>query len=237
MGDLFQWEFFTYFFPRVLESLPISIFITLISGFFATLLAILFAFIRIEKPPILNSLVKLFVSFFRGTSLYIQLFIFYFGLPQIFNSLGMTEIGSNPMASVLVAFTFNRTSYLTEIFRSAFLAVPKHQFEAAYTLGFNKYQTYLKFVIPQATRIALPNYGNSIISLAQDTSLAFTVGIIDMMGKVQILRSRTGRGFEGYISVAIIYILLSIIIEVSIKIYESKILNKLERKGSNDVQF
>lgn len=210
MGGLFQWETFVFYLPRVLESLGVSVFISIVAAIFSTILALFGAFIRIERISFLNQIVIVFVSFFRGTSLYIQLFLFYFGIPKLFSSFGLSQFASNPMIAVLLAFTFNRASFLIEVFRASFYAVPSSQYEAALSLGFSKYVMYKRLIIPQAFRIALPSYINSLVNLIQDTSLAFTVGIIDMMGKVKILQSRTGRAFEGYIIVALVYIMISI---------------------------
>ena len=104
-------------------------------------------------------------------------------------------------------------AFLSEIIRAALESVPATQREAALTSGYTKRQMYFKIIFPQAVIIAMPSFATMVISLLQDTSLAFTIGVIDVVGKAKALGTATFHTVEAYISAMIIFIILSFILE------------------------
>lgn len=124
---------------------------------------------------------------------------------------------------VFFAFILNVSAYLSETFRGAILAVDKGQIEAALSIGMNRWQATKRIVLPQAIVIALPNFGNSFISLIKDSSLAFVVSVVELMGKAKIVGAAGLNFFEVYIVVALIYWIICIIIERIMVYIERKI--------------
>lgn len=220
--DLFIWDYFVYFFPRVLSALPTTLAIVIVATIIGTVLGIITAILRVEKIPIIHQILGVIVSFLRGTPIYVQLFLVYFGVPIFLRSLGYFGISIDRMLSVYIAYGLNAGAFLSETFRSAIISVPQSQIEAAYSIGLTKFQVYRRVVLPQAARIAIPGYGNTIVALLQNTSIAFTIGIIEMLGQVRALQTTTFRSLEGYVSAAIIFVILSIAIDYVFKKLETR---------------
>lgn len=166
--------------------------IVLIATLIGTTLGLITALIRVERVPILSPIFAVIVSFLRGTPIYVQLFIVYFELVRI------AGLQVDRMAAVYAAYGLNVGAFFSEIFRSSILSVPRAQIEAAYSVGLNKWQSYRRIILPQAVRIAIPSYGTTIIGLLQDTSIAFTLGVVDVMGKIKAVSAVVHRSLEGY---------------------------------------
>uniref|UniRef100_UPI00403FA3B7 amino acid ABC transporter permease n=1 Tax=Candidatus Enterococcus willemsii TaxID=1857215 RepID=UPI00403FA3B7 len=209
MSDFFNWEYVVSFFPKIVSALPITLLIVLVASFIGMLLGLGIAFIRMEKIPILSQISRVFVSFIRGTPILVQLFLVFYGLPLLFPSFGELQ----KIEYVYITYGLNTAAFFSEIFRSAILSVPASQKEAAASIGLSKTQTYWRIILPQAVRIALPATGTMIVNLLQDTSLAFSLGVIDVIGKVRALAALTYHSLEGYFIAALIFIFLSIVFE------------------------
>ena len=205
-------------FTKVLDKLPLTLFMMGASLFFALILGVLIAIIRIQKQPILYQMATFYLSFTRCTPLLVQLFLVYFGLPQLLLVFNIDINSWDRLIFVIITFSFHTAAYLSEVVRSAYLAVGEAQLEAAYSVGMSYPQALRRIILPQAFVIALPNLGNNIIELLKDTSLAFTIGIIDIMGQVRIiLGNNHGMGmFEIYIVISLVYWGACIVIEAII---------------------
>ena len=164
-------------------------------------IGIVAAFILHFKIPVLSQIVKVYVELFRNTPLLVQLFIIFFGLPSI-------GIILDAFPSAVIAFALNLGAYNAEIFRSAILAVPEGQTEAAYMVGLNYPQTMIRVVMPQAFRIAFPPLFNSLIGLTKDTSLASNITVIELFTTAQQIAARTYEPFALYCEAAVIYLLI-----------------------------
>lgn len=170
-----------------------------------------------------------YVSFVRGTPVLVQLYIAYFGLPLFLRYLnGRFGWGINVndipgFVFSIVALGLNQSAYLSETFRAAFNSVDTGQIEAAKSLGMTSSQAFRRIIFPEAFEVAFPGLGNSIISLVKGTSLAFTTSVVEMTAQARIIGGRTYRYFEAYIALAIIYWLITIILEVVFNLIEKKI--------------
>ncbi|MGP7817225.1 amino acid ABC transporter permease [Niallia sp. 01092] len=222
MGEFFKWEYVFSLFPKVLSALPTTLLIVLFATIIGSVLGILIAYIRIENIPILKQICILYVSFIRGTPILVQMFIVFYGLPNLLALIGIDLSQWNKIYFIYITYGLNTAAFFSEIFRSSLLSVPVSQYEAAASIGLTKRQTYQRILIPQARAFAIPNLGASIINLLQDTSLAFSIGILDVMGKVQALGALYYRVIEGYFIAAIIFIVLSILLEKVFNILEIK---------------
>lgn len=209
MSEFFKWEYVVSFFPKILSALPVTLAIVAVATIIGIVLGLGIALVRIDKLPILTQISQVFVSFVRGTPVLVQLFLVYYGLPIIFPALANVE----KIDYVYITYGLSTAAFFSEIFRSAIVSVPADQKEAAASVGLNKVQTYWRIILPQAVRIALPATGTMIVSLLQDTSLAFSLGVIDVIGKVRALAALTYRSLEGYFIAAIIFVVLSFILE------------------------
>lgn len=217
----------TDLFVRVIDKLPLTLFMTVISLFFALILGLIVSIIRIQKIPVLYGIATFYLSFTRSTPLLVQLFLVYFGLPQLLLLFNIDINSWDRLVFVIIALSFHTAAYLSEVIRSAYLAVGQDQLEAAYSVGMSYPQALRRIILPQAFVISLPNLGNNIIELLKDTSLAFTIGIIDIMGQVRIiLGNNYGIGmFEIYVVISLVYWGTCIAIEMVVG-YAEKVFKK-----------
>ena len=161
-----------------------------------------FAMMRLSPLAAVRLAASAYVSAFRGTPLLVQLFLIYYGLPQL-------GVQIEPMPSAIIGFTLNVGAYTSEILRGAIAGVDRGQWEAASALGMSRVQTLTRVILPQAARTALPPLGNSFIGLVKDTSLAATIQVPELFRQAQMITARTFEIFAMYLSTAAIYWLLS----------------------------
>ena len=148
----------------------------------------------------------------RCTPSIVLLFIVFYGLPKWMEFAFAIYIDDLSRAVfVIITFTMLFGAYVSEVFRSAYLAVPKGQYEAAVTIGLSPLSAFIHVMLPQAAVIALPNFGNSVINLLKESALAYTIGLIDLLGRTNY----GGYGIELYTASMILYWALSIVIERS----------------------
>jgi L-cystine transport system permease protein len=141
------------------------------------------------------------------------MFVIYFGLPSLLSLFGVNVLGWDKIIYLYITFGLNTGAFLAEAFRSAINAVPKLQKDAAESIGLNRIQAYFRIIIPQAVIIAIPIVGTTIVSLLQESALAFTFGVLDVIGKVQQVSRWYTHQLEGYVVAAVIFIVLAIILE------------------------
>ncbi len=187
--------------PTLLGYLPVTLAMAAGAMALALVLAVLLALIRVGKVPALNAVARLFISFFRGTPLLVQLFLFYYGLPQVVPAL--TAI--NGVTAAVMGLTLHFSAYMAESIRAAILGVDRSQWEASRAVGMTEGQTMRRTVLPQAARIAAPTLVNYFIDVIKSTSLAFTLGVTELMGAAQKEAAGSFRYFEAFLLVALIY--------------------------------
>ncbi len=187
--------------PVILGYVPLTLFMAVAGMVFALILASLLAVERVAKVPVLDWFVIIFISFFRGTPLLVQLFLFYFGLPQVLSFLA--EI--NGVTAAIMGLTLHFSAYMAESIRAAIMGVDRSQWEAAQSIGMTQSQMMGRIILPQAARIAAPTLVNYFIDMIKGTSLAFTLGVTEMMGAAQKEAAGSFLYFEAYLVVAMIY--------------------------------
>jgi L-cystine transport system permease protein len=213
MPDFFRWENALYFLPKVLSALPVTLGIVLAATASGLVLGLAAALLQVERVPVARRLCRLYVSFIRGTPIIIQMFIVYYVLPLLLLRAGIDITRAGKIWFVYITYGINSGAYFSEIFRSAILAVPKSQWDAAAAFGLTKAQTYRRLILPQSVVIAIPSFGTMMTGLLQDSSLAFTLGILDVIGRVRALGALTSRILEGYVVAAAVFVLLSLGLE------------------------
>ncbi|KAA0014141.1 amino acid ABC transporter permease [Billgrantia pellis] len=187
--------------PVLLRYLPLTLQMAAAGMVLALFLSCGLAVIRVLKIPGLNAATMLFISFFRGTPLLVQLFLFYYGLPQLLAFL--THI--NGITATIMGLTLHFSAYMAESIRAAIVGVDRSQTEAALSIGMTNGQLMRRIVLPQATRVAVPTLMNYFIDMIKATSLAFTLGVTELMGATQKEAAGSFLYFEAFITVAIMY--------------------------------
>ncbi len=187
--------------PVLLRYLPLTLQMAIIAMFFALILACLLAVIRVSKVPVLNGCSLLFISFFRGTPLLVQLFLFYYGLPQLVEAL----VAINGVTAAVLGLTLHFSAYMAESIRAAIVGIDRSQTEAALSIGMTQSQLMRRIILPQATRVATPTLMNYFIDMIKATSLAFTLGVTELMGATQKEAAGSFLYLEAFLLVALIY--------------------------------
>lgn len=225
MGDYFSIERFWSSIPKILPQLSVTFAIVIVSMVIGTLLALIVAALEIKKIPVLQQILKVYVSYMRGTPLLVQMMVVYYGLPLIMQTIFGIDVNSwSPIIFVDIAFILNEGAFLGEIFRGAILSIPIEQTEAAYSIGMTGMQTFARIILPQIIRIIIPAYGVDLIGVFHNTSLVFTIGgILDIMGKAKILGTATGHTLEGYVVVALVYVVISLILKIFFYLIDKKL--------------
>lgn len=197
----FDMQYTMDLFPLLLKYLNVTITMAVISMLIALVLSLVIALIRTYKIRVLYSLSSVYISFFRGTPLLVQLFLLYYGVPQIFPIFK----SMNAYTAAVIGLSLNASAYMAEIIRGSILSVDKGQMEAALSVGMTSLQGMKNIVLPQAARTAIPSLANSFIDLLKGSSLAFTLGVAEIMAKAQMEAAGSYKFFEAYLAVAIIY--------------------------------
>ncbi len=188
--------------PFLLKGAWITVILSVVSLFVGAAIAIVFALGRFLKIPVLRQIGDAYVSVFRGTPLLVQLYVIYYGLPQLGISFG-------PILSGALGLSLNTGAYLAESLRSALESVPKGQFEAGYSFGYNRYQIMRYIILPQSFRTALPTIGNTFINLVKDTSLVSVITVVELLQASTLIIARTFQPLPLYVEAAIIYWLIN----------------------------
>lgn len=200
--------------PKVLEYLPTTLLLVVISIAIGTVLGLLLAFIRIRRVPVADQIATVFISFVRGTPEIVLLFIVFYGLPLLVaDAFGIDINGVDPFVFAVIALGINQAAFLAELFRGALESVPSGQYEAAYAAGLTGVQTFFRIIIPQAIRAVLPSFSLMFVGLFQTTVLASAIGVMDVMGRADALGTATSHALEPLTAAAIIFIVISTLME------------------------
>lgn len=205
--------------PQLLVYIPITLYLAIVSMIIAVIIGVVLSLVMVNKTPVAMHLSKLYISFFRGTPVLVQLLMIYFGLPQLFPWLSTISA----VNAAIIAFSLNTSAYLAEIFRAALTSVDKGQTEAAISTGLTYRQAVWGIVLPQAVRNAVPATGNMFIGLIKNSSLAFTIGVTELLAQGKLLATATLQFFEAYLAVGIIYWGMTILYSWLQKWYETRI--------------
>lgn len=203
------------FWPLLSAGLIFTVPLTLITFVLGILLGLLVALARLYGPTPLVAVVRFYVWLIRGTPLLVQLFLIFYGLPS-------AGIVLDAFTAAVIGFTLNIGAYSSEIIRATLAAIPKGQWEAAYSIGMNWPQVMWRVILPQAARIAVPPLSNTFISLVKDTSLAAAVTVPELFQAAQRLASVTYEPLILYSETALIYLMFSSVL--------STLQDRLERK-------
>lgn len=214
------------FLPDILSALPLTLWILLLTTGLGSLLGALLAWGQLYGDEVLASLSRGYVFVLRCTPSIVLLFMIFYGLPEFLEWwLGLDVNGWSRTIFVVTAMTLLFAASISEVFKSAYEAVPVGQMEAGLSIGLTELQTFWRILFPQAFRIALPNISNAILNLLKDTALAYTIGLVDVMGAGNLLIGRNlgNYSLETYTAVAVIYWGLALLLSVGSQLLEKSL--------------
>lgn len=190
--------------PLLLMGAAITVKITALSVIVGIIIGLFMGIARIVNIRIFRIIAAVYVDFFRGTPLLVQIFLVYFALPLL------TGQRSDPYVAAISACGLNSGAYVTEIFRSGIQSIDKGQMEAGRSLGMTWVQTMRYIIIPQAFKRVIPQLGNEFIALLKDSSLVSVIGFEELTRRGQLIIAKTYASVEIWTCVAIIYLIMTL---------------------------
>jgi cystine transport system permease protein len=208
--------------PLLVGGIKFTVPLAILSFLAGLALAFLAAVSRLFGPAPLVAVVRFYIWLIRGTPLLVQLFVIFYGLPSIGFVL-------DPLPAALIGFSLNVGAYNAEVIRGAIEAIPRGQWDAAYSLSMTRAQALRRTILPQAARVAVPPLANSFIALVKDTSLAAVITVPEIFQAAQRIASVTYEPLILYVEAALIYLLLCTALSAA--------QNRLERHFSQHAVF
>ena len=195
---LYLWNYL----PGFITASWLAFEISLVTIVLSWLVGLALALGQRSRFRIIRKLSALYIWFIRGTPALIQVFIVYFGLPQV-------GIKLDPFTAGILALAFGSGAYVAEIFRSGLKAIPRGQFDGAHSIGLTQRQLYQQVILPQVIRIVVPALTNEAINTLKNTSLLSTITVVELTLHTQTMIAATFRPFEFYILAAVLYLIMT----------------------------
>lgn len=204
---------------QLAEGMWVSTQIFIVTLVFSLPLGLLVAFGRMSKNPVLRAIVKFYISIMRGTPLMLQLMVVYFGPYYLFG----IRIKNNDyrLWAAFLGFVVNYAAYFAEIYRSGIQSMPAEQYEAAKLLGYSRSQTFFKIILPQVMKRILPSVTNEVITLVKDTSLAFTISVVEMFTVAKALAS-SQTSMAPFVAAGLFYYIFNLLVAMVMEQIEKK---------------
>ena len=202
--------------PDLLTYLDVTLLVALVSIALGSLLGGLLAWANLGGNALLRWAALTYVYVMRCTPSIVLLFIVFYGLPKLMEAAFRYDMNDLHRAVfAIITFTLLFGAYISEVFRAAYTAVPRGQYEAAVSAGLTPFQAFRHVLLGQAALVALPNFGNATINLLKEGSLAYTIGLIDMIGKGNLIIAQNfgAYGIEVYLAALLIYWMLVLLLE------------------------
>jgi polar amino acid transport system permease protein len=206
--------------PLLLAGAAVTIQITAISVGLGLLIGMFVGIARLSKLLPVRAAAAVYVDFIRGTPLLVQIFLIYFALPILLGAR------IDPFIAAITACSINSGAYVAEIFRAGIQSIDKGQMEAGRSLGMSWIQTMRHIILPQAFKRIIPPLGNEFIAMLKDSSLVSVIGFEELTRSGQLIIARTYGSFEIWLTVALIYLIMTLTI--------SRLVNYLERRYKTD---
>ncbi|MDT2597160.1 amino acid ABC transporter permease [Enterococcus dongliensis] len=219
--------------PQLIEYVPKTLLVIGLTVLLGTILGFLVSWGTFAPERTIRRLAESYIFILRCTPPIVLLFLVFYGLPKLlFWWLGIQSDEWSRTAFAVIALTLLFAAMISKVFISAYSAVPKGQTEASLSVGLTQSQTFRRIILPQAFRIALPNFSTALLNLMKDAALAYTIGLIDVLGGANLLISRNfgNHSLEVYSAAAIIYWVMALIIALGTQGLE--ILLIPQRKGA-----
>ena len=225
----FDWTIVTSgkYFEWLVSGLKVTLQLSLVGILFSFLIGLLIAVMRMSHIKPVRWAALAYLEFFRNTPLLVQIFFWYFGsykvLPQAVNEwLTSTNF---EFAAAVIALTIYTSAFIAEDIRSGVLSIPKEQMEAARSAGFTYLRAMQYIILPQAVRITVPPLVNQFLNLAKNSSLAMTIGVMELTYQARQVESYTFKGFEAFTAATLVYLGISVVITALMHLYDKRVLN------------
>lgn len=205
----------------ILEGAVVTAQLTLLGSALALVVAFVAGLGRLSRFAPLRWLSTVYIEFFRGTSIFVQLFWVYFVLP-------FAGITLSPLLAGVLALGLNVGAYGAEVVRGAILAVPKDQLEASVALNFTRMQRMRHVILPQAFPLMLPTFGNNAIELLKGTAVVSLISLTDMTFQAQVVRSQTGSTLFPFATILVLYFLMALTISAVVRGLERRLTRGLD---------
>ena len=190
--------------------------ISVLTLIFGTILGVVLALMRDSHIKVVSRLAQLYIWIWRGTPLMVQAFLIYFGLPN----LGITF---SAMTAGVLSMSLNTGAYIAEIVRSGIQSIHKGQLEAAMSLGFSKWESMVRIIIPQAIRNILPVIGNEFVTLIKESSQVSVIGMADLMYTAATIQGISFQPFPPLVIVAVYYFVMTFFVSSCLRVLEIRL--------------
>ncbi|MDC4186103.1 amino acid ABC transporter permease [Loigolactobacillus coryniformis] len=205
-----------------LKGVPVTLEIVLVALVISLPISFLFAIARIYQVKGFNQLIRLYVSFVRGTPIIAQILIVYSAFPSLLATIiGKSAFAINPINYAYIVFTLNSIATLTEVFRSALQTIDRGQLEAGLMVGISPSRTFIRIILPQALVSALPNIANATLYLVKNSSLAFIMSVKDITAIAKTQAAFSYNFLESYLVLWVYYLVISYGAEILFKLAEN----------------
>ncbi len=198
-----RWHDIVDFVPILLQGAVMSIFITLGCLLLSTALGLVWALLKMSRYPKVVRVVSAMINVVRGLPMIVLLFYIYFVLPDV-------HVQVTALEASIIGLGFGYSTYVAEIIRSGIEAVDPGQFEAAQSIGMGRVKTMVRVILPQAIKVALPPYSNTLVMMLKDSSLASTITVAEMTREGQLIAASTFQNMTVYTLVALGYLAMSL---------------------------
>ena len=204
---------------KLAEGMFVSVQIFVMTLVFSLPLGLVVAFGRMSKNPVVRNVVKVYISIMRGTPLMLQLMMVYFGPFFLFK----IKVGNDyRIWAAYIGFVINYAAYFAEIYRSGIQSMPAGQYEAAKLLGYSRGQTFFRIILPQVMKQILPSVTNEVITLVKDTSLAFTLGVVELFTNAKALASAQ-TSMMPFVAAGLFYYVFNLVVAMIMEHTEKKL--------------
>ncbi len=197
----------------IVEGAWVTIQVAVLAQIIGISLGLGFALMLVSRSRPLNVIAGFYVWFFRGTPVLLQLLILYIGLPQMVDDQTFTN-ELTAFRAAIIAFGINEGAYMTEIVRAGILSVESGQMDAAKSLGMRQMQAMRRIVLPQASRVVVPPTGNEFIAMLKNSSIAFTIGLVELTGAARLIYSVNFRYLELLVVAALWYLAFTTVFSI-----------------------
>ena len=205
----------------ILQDAVVTVQLTVMGSALALVMAFVAGLGRISRHMALRWLATAYIEFFRGTSIFVQLFFAYFVLP--FMGVSLT-----PLQAGVLSLGLNVGAYGAEVVRGAILSIGREQYEACVALNLSRWQCMRRVILPQALLVMLPTFGNNAIELLKATSIVSLISLADMTFQANIVRSQTGNTLVPFATILILYFVFAMIIASAIRALERRMARGLD---------
>jgi His/Glu/Gln/Arg/opine family amino acid ABC transporter permease subunit len=221
--SIFEGFDFARVISMLLDGMWVTAQVTVLSLLIALVIGLISCLMGLSKNPILRGLSGFYLWLIRGTPFIVQLFIIYFGLPQLVKAIGIDGFRITAFAASIATLALNAGAYISEIFRGGIAAVDDGQMEAARSLGLSKSRAMIKVVLPQAFKISVPSLCNQFIITLKDSSLASCISLKEIVFQGRQYADATYQMFATYLMIGVAYLIIISVLSWCIKLIERRL--------------